>query len=203
MNHELKKLQKQTRKSLRKENWNNKKEQYKRVNELWKIVVVATIFTTWTYNYFEFKSLMADHARALQNYERVIERRHAEVVKPNEEAATEVTPANGETTEIDTPRQSRTVPEMICDTFPEDCDRMLAIAKAENRTLAAAPAPNKNNDGTIDCGLMQINSIHGFDCEWLENIENNLGVARKIYDTQGITAWSTYNSGKYLEFMQS
>lgn len=147
----------------------------------------------------KFIELRADYLSELERYEI----RHAGVVKPNEEAATEVTPANGETTEIDTPRESRTVPEMICDTFPEDCDRMLAIAKAENRTLAAAPAPNKNNDGTIDCGLMQINSIHGFDCEWLENIENNLGVARKIYDTQGITAWSTYNSGKYLEFMQS
>lgn len=191
----------------------------KNVNEFWKIAVVLTIGITWTYNTIEFKSLMADHARALQVYERVIEQRHATVVENSEDTEQYVSDDEGAVvdesidTEVENTENDTSLPveqqiegisfieDKIKNTFPEQADIMLAIAKAENRNLLANPTPNHNSDGSIDCGLMQINSIHGYTCEYLENIDNNLEVARYVYDTQGITAWSTYNSGKYLEYL--
>lgn len=47
--------------------------------------ICLIIGISWTYNYIEFKSLMADHAKALQAYERVIENRSHSAVLNSEE----------------------------------------------------------------------------------------------------------------------
>ena len=84
------------------------------------------------------------------------------------------------------------VEDKIRQTFPEQSDLMLKIAFWESRL--DPNATNLNRNGSKDCGLMQVNSIHGYDCEWPKDVDNNLRVARKIYDTQGVTAWSSYNN---------
>ena len=79
---------------------------------------------------------------------------------------------------------------MIKQTFPNDSDDMVAIARAES-TLNPK-AEHLNNNGTKDCGLMQINSTWGYDCEWLKNPVNNLKAAKVVYNKQGKMAWMTY-----------
>ena len=86
--------------------------------------------------------------------------------------------------------------DKICDTFPDNCDLMIAIAKAESGLDPNTP-PNGNNNGSTDTGIFRINSIHGYSQEYLTDVDNNIAVAREIFDTQGITAWVAYNNGTY------
>ena len=81
--------------------------------------------------------------------------------------------------------------KLIRQKFPECPDTMVKIARAESSFRFNAV--NKNTNGTLDCGLFQINSVHGYDCEWLKNPVNNLEAARRVFDKQGLQAWSVYN----------
>lgn len=85
--------------------------------------------------------------------------------------------------------------------FPEDPETMIAIAKAESK-LNPHAINRANRNGSFDTGIFQINSIHGYDEEFLKNEDNNLKVAREVYDKQGITAWSAYNNGAYRQWMK-
>lgn len=73
-------------------------------------------------------------------------------------------------------------------------DTMLAIAYAESGCSAAAVSP-PNYDGLRDYGLFQ---IHG---EPIMDAQANVARAYQKYVTQGLTAWSTYSSGKYLAYL--
>ena len=83
---------------------------------------------------------------------------------------------------------------LIQKTFPECSDTMIQIAKAESHFKT--DAVNVNKDGTKDCGVFQVNTVHGYDCEWLKNPENNMLAARKVYEKQGFEAWAVYNYAK-------
>lgn len=78
---------------------------------------------------------------------------------------------------------------------------MVAISKAESgwNTTAVNTA---NNDGSIDRGLFQINSIHRFDAARLtSDAKYNTECAKRIYDSQGLGAWSVYKNGKYQDYV--
>ena len=91
------------------------------------------------------------------------------------------------------------IEQMIAKTFPEEPKVMIAIAHAESGFNRFAR--NVNRNGSVDRGIFQLNSIHGFDEEWLTVTENNLIAARKIYDKQGLQAWSAYNNGSYKKYL--
>lgn len=79
-----------------------------------------------------------------------------------------------------------------------------AIMQAESRCVADKNNAGLNYDGSVDYGLMQINSIHADMVSNLGKLyipEVNVGVAYKLYKAHGWTAWSTYNNGSYLEFL--
>lgn len=98
------------------------------------------------------------------------------------------------------PATSLSIEEKIRITFPEEPDIMLAIAKAESK-LNPHALNRANRNGSVDIGIFQINSIHGYDEEYLKNEDNNLIIARKIYDKQGLNAWSAYKNGAYLKWL--
>lgn len=92
----------------------------------------------------------------------------------------------------------------IEDVFGEWADEMLICMQSENGTLHPQRASNTNRNGTIDMGLMRVNSVHCFgrlksqgfrsvsECErWLQNAENNAQTAKAIFDDRehGFTAW--------------
>ena len=79
-------------------------------------------------------------------------------------------------------------------------DMMLEIMKAESGCRPQANNAGTNTDGTTDCGILQVNSIHGYSCSDLYNPEFNIQVAHKIWLGQGYKAWSSYNNKHYLRF---
>lgn len=70
--------------------------------------------------------------------------------------------------------------------------RLFCIAKLESNFDPYAFNINKN--GTIDVGLLQINSIWYKHCKFpLYKIENNVSCAKTVLEKQGLKAWVTYN----------
>ena len=63
------------------------------------------------------------------------------------------------------------------------------LKECENKSLNPK-AINYNRNGSTDHGLFQINSIHGYSQFYLEDIDNNIKVAYKIYQDRGWEAWS-------------
>jgi len=62
-----------------------------------------------------------------------------------------------------------------------------------------------NTNGTNDAGLFQINSIHVISGLIRDkdrfNSDLNVAAAYKIYKVSGWKAWSTYNNGKYKQYL--
>jgi hypothetical protein len=78
-----------------------------------------------------------------------------------------------------------------------DPDIMAAIAMAESG--GKYNVTNTNNNGSVDTGLWQINSVHK-----LGNLKDPVGNAKAaniVYTKQGYTAWTVYKTGAYKEFM--
>lgn len=78
---------------------------------------------------------------------------------------------------------------------------MVAIARAESG-FRVEVINTLNSNGSTDYGLFQINSVHGFDQRRLtSDAAFNTSCAKRIYDSQGLRAWSVYNSGRYQQFV--
>ena len=79
--------------------------------------------------------------------------------------------------------EEKSVEQKIRDTFPEDPDRAVKIAKCESGLNPKAVSP------TNDHGLMQINkSVHKVDGD-IYDVDTNLQFARKLYDERGWKPW--------------
>lgn len=78
---------------------------------------------------------------------------------------------------------------------------MLAIMRAESGCDPLSDNTGLNADGTVDRGLLQINSIHGHSASDLFEPSYNIAVAFEIWSFQGYQAWSAYNSGAHLKFL--
>ncbi len=86
----------------------------------------------------------------------------------------------------------------ICDVFGSQCETAIAVAKAESGLRCDAQNINKN--GSIDLGIMQINSIHlkkGWKAKDLLDCDKNIELAYSIYKGSGWSAWSAYKNGTY------
>lgn len=93
-----------------------------------------------------------------------------------------------------------------------DARKALAIAMAENGYLDYGywrkNVQNINSDGTVDTGIMQVNSIHGYLLNELVTVEGNVKRARQLHeereswDTDGFNAWVQYGSDKYYQALE-
>jgi hypothetical protein len=128
-------------------------------------------------------------------YERVVESVSTNVVADSPDSR------DGTEGDILPSTVEESIEDKICKVFPDNCDVMVAIAKAESGLKTDAIGYNKN--GSIDVGLFQINSVHRYSTEELFDTNKNLEIAKKIYDKQGITAWASFNNGKYIKFLKS
>lgn len=79
-----------------------------------------------------------------------------------------------------------------------DVKTVLAIMKAESG--CNPNAVNHNTNGTVDTGLMQLNSQY-----WKQTFDpaENIEEAYRVYTRSGnrFTPWVVYNTGKYLEYL--
>jgi Lysozyme like domain len=83
---------------------------------------------------------------------------------------------------------------------------MYAIAQAESNGKQFAVGQNDN--GSLDGGWLQVNTVHKHKWETNEqfitrmhNLEENIKEAKKVLDREGYNAWTTYKSGKYLHYL--
>jgi hypothetical protein len=85
---------------------------------------------------------------------------------------------------------------------PALANTMAAIAMAESGGNESTP-PSKNSDGSTDFGLWRINSSHTqFDQQRLQSDPlYNAQAAVSVFKSQGLTAWTTYTSGAYRQFL--
>lgn len=73
----------------------------------------------------------------------------------------------------------------------------IALAESGGRTEAT----HVNSNGTVDYGLLQINSVHGYDAGRLVmDPVYNARAGWEIFQKQGFDAWSTYKSGAFRQF---
>lgn len=88
-----------------------------------------------------------------------------------------------------------------------DAKLMWAIAQAESS--GSQVALNKNRNGSVDCGWLQINTIHrkkgeskASFCTRMHDLEQNIATAKEVKEKQGLSAWVTYNTGAYLTYLK-
>ena len=81
---------------------------------------------------------------------------------------------------------------------PAQASTMAAIALAESR--GNPRATHRNSNGTIDRGLWQINSSHGYGTSSFTPLQN-ARQAVAILASQGPGAWTTYTDGSYQRFL--
>lgn len=79
---------------------------------------------------------------------------------------------------------------MIRETFPEDPDTAVAIAKAESSMDTNAVNPEAHNGCTGSIGLMQIACVnYTGNKEDLKDPALNLKIARSLYERDGWRPW--------------
>lgn len=96
--------------------------------------------------------------------------------------------------------------QYACQKFGSDCRLALAIQRAEN-PKGNCEIYHYNNDGTLDWGYFQINTVHltrpGLNLRDLLDCKANIDFAYQLYvEKRGFTPWSTYKNGAYLNFLK-
>ena len=97
--------------------------------------------------------------------------------------------------------------QYACTKFGSDCRVALAIQRAEN-PQGKCEIYHHNTDGTLDWGYFQINTVHlkrpGLNLRDLLDCKANIDFAYLLFqEHHGFTPWSTFNSGKYRQFMDN
>ena len=95
--------------------------------------------------------------------------------------------------------------EYACRKFGSDCRVALAIQRAEN-PQGKCEIYHYNSDGTLDWGYFQINTVHlkrpGLNLRDLLGCKSNIDFAYQLFQEKGgFSPWSTYNSGRYRQFL--
>lgn len=76
----------------------------------------------------------------------------------------------------------------------EDHSIAVALTVPESGRNPEAISPI-NADGSQDRGLLQINSVHGYDPDRLLEPAYNMAAAREVWERQGWGAWTAYRNG--------
>lgn len=80
-----------------------------------------------------------------------------------------------------------------------------AYAICEAESGGDPNATGYNTNGSVDRGLMQINSVHADmvegDIASLYDARVNLAVAYRLYQAHGFSPWTSYTSGKYERYL--
>jgi hypothetical protein len=159
----------------------------KRLLAVFLIIINVYIYTVLSYGIISTYSIQIQPKESSVVIEVIQAKEEEEVIQEEEVSSS--------------PSPEVTLEDKIRKLFPEDPEVMLAIAKAESG-LNTTEVNRANTNGTIDVGIFQINSVWGYSEAYLKDEDNNLEVAREVYDTQGITAWAVYNNKKYLKYLK-
>jgi|ERR1035437_10314498 hypothetical protein len=73
--------------------------------------------------------------------------------------------------------------------FGKDAPDAFKVLSCENHALNPN-AQNYNNNGTVDIGIMQINSVHNVPGKYLYDWRTNISVGYQIFKDSGWGAWT-------------
>ena len=82
------------------------------------------------------------------------------------------------------------IEQYICEVFEEDYEDAMTILSCENKGLNPLAINDANSNGSIDVGIFQINSIHGFTVEEMQDWKANVDFAHKLFERGGWYQWS-------------
>lgn len=101
-----------------------------------------------------------------------------------------------ETEGISSDLPSQSIQELI-NKYDWDKKVAYAVAKAESNLIS--DAYNENTNGSWDMGIFQINSIHGYGRQDMEDPAKNTESAYQIYLKAGrqFTPWVVFKTGQY------
>ena len=95
--------------------------------------------------------------------------------------------------------------QYACNKFGPACRIALAVQRAEN-PRGACEIYHYNSDGTLDWGYFQINTVHlkraGVNLRDLLDCKANIDFAYQLYTERGFEPWTTFNSGRYRQFLR-
>lgn len=164
------------------------------------ILLSISIGVTWTFSTERFLEIKKEADHTWQTVERInAERVQGEIPSAQPEVNEEGAPTedNG-TGEVTLSPPSGKIERLIYETFGQENFKVaVAVAKAESQLNPQAVGKNRN--GTTDCGVFQINSIHK-----LENCtdpETNIRCAYEMFQKSGWTPWVAYKTGAYQKYL--
>lgn len=125
----------------------------------------------------------------------------------------QLSPASSEKTKGSTSQER--VQELIKEKFQDDSEVVSAVFKAEsghrsdamgwncyyNGQSKACLPQDRNQAWSVDCGVAQINVIGKVCPEELFDPENNLNVAKKMYESRGLSPWVAWVSGAFKKHL--
>lgn len=80
------------------------------------------------------------------------------------------------------------IEQEIRNVFGEEADNAIKVFSCESG-LKSKCNDGLNKDGSVDCGVPQVNSIHGVSRKWLLNYKIAIQVAKQLYDESGWRPW--------------
>jgi len=82
------------------------------------------------------------------------------------------------------------VEQYICEVFEDDYEDAMKILSCENKGLSPLAINDANSNGSTDVGIFQINSIHGFTVEEMQDYRANINFAHKLFKRDSWSAWA-------------
>jgi hypothetical protein len=183
------------------------KELWTRVKPILLIITGIVIGIAWTLNYQMYSEIRKEADEVYKSHlQRQIKNSTEEMVDeapliPSTDSHELSQPEKSTSYEDGrggTPAPSGDIAKLIYDTFGEkEYKTALAVATAESHLRP--DALGKNNNGTTDCGVFQINSIHGLeDCK---DPHKNIEYAKQLFDRAGWNPWVAWKTGRYLAYL--
>jgi hypothetical protein len=96
-----------------------------------------------------------------------------------------------------TPSPEELVIAEIKEVFGKDGDDAVRVFTCESK-LKSKCNDGLNKNGSVDCGIAQVNSVHGVSRKWLLKPEINIRVAKQLFDEQGWNPWRSSNSCHHM-----
>jgi len=91
-----------------------------------------------------------------------------------------------------TPSPEDLVIAEIKEVFGKDADDAIKVFRCESG-LKSKCNDGLNKNGSVDCGVAQVNSVHGVSRKWLLKPEISIRVAYELFLEQGWSPWKSSN----------
>lgn len=98
------------------------------------------------------------------------------------------------------PDPQQLIEDEIRRVFGDKADEAIMVARCESKLGLYKCNDGLNSNGSVDCGVFQINSIHGVSRKWLDNYKINIQIAKQLYDEHG--NWSAWYSSRSCHGLQ-